>query len=207
MQRSLAVDLSNFSRKKRLSMPQIIVDQNRKPRENDYKDGQTNDDQKVRFKMTRVQSEQEVDKRIHKAPEIISHTRDLSHFPSIANRSLNPNNTNSELCELERIFTFSRQESPLQHTINDKTSITTANRFKHSLEQRVIREAHSAVRLNKKIFEKSSTSALVVLNLPEPPKKESALSNYMEYLNVLTNNLRRVLLIRGSGSEVITMYS
>lgn len=63
------------------------------------------------------------------------------------------------------------------------------------------------MQLNKRIYEKSATSALVVLNLPEPPRKESALNNYMEYLNVLTRNLRRVLLVRGSGSEVITMYN
>ncbi|VDK34014.1 unnamed protein product [Gongylonema pulchrum] len=73
--------------------------------------------------------------------------------------------------------------------------------------QRVTSEAHSAVRLNAKIFEQSNTSALVVLNLPEPPKKESSLGNYMEYLSVLTHKLHRVLLVRGSGTEVITMYS
>uniref|UniRef100_A0A0R3S4F9 SLC12 domain-containing protein n=1 Tax=Elaeophora elaphi TaxID=1147741 RepID=A0A0R3S4F9_9BILA len=108
----------------------------------------------------------------------------------------------------ERKFTFSSLESEAKNAINNRRALTNqCNHLEGYLpEERVIREVHSAVRLNGKIFEKSSTSALVILNLPEPPRKESALPNYMEYLNVLTHNLRRVLLVRGSGSEVITKF-
>uniref|UniRef100_A0A915Q144 Solute carrier family 12 member 6 n=1 Tax=Setaria digitata TaxID=48799 RepID=A0A915Q144_9BILA len=108
----------------------------------------------------------------------------------------------------ERKFTFSSLETTTKNsTVQESPTISSNQLGGHLPEQRVIREVHSAVRLNRKILEKSSASALIVLNLPEPPKKESALSNYMEFLNVLTHNLRRVLLVRGSGSEVITKYS
>ncbi|CAG9537908.1 unnamed protein product [Cercopithifilaria johnstoni] len=108
----------------------------------------------------------------------------------------------------ERKFTFSSLESEASNAVNRKSLTNSSDQLKgHLPEVRVIREVHSAVRLNGKIFEKSSASALVVLNLPEPSKKQSTLPNYMEYLNVLTHNLRRVLLIRSSGSEVITKYS
>ena len=50
----------------------------------------------------------------------------------------------------------------------------------------------------------------MILNLPTPPKggvRGARDSAYMEFLEVLTEGLERVLLIRGCGREVITMYS
>ena len=70
-----------------------------------------------------------------------------------------------------------------------------------------LKKMHTAVRLNQKILEYSGDSQLVVLNLPRPPKAREGLQNYMEYLEVLTEKLPRVLLVRGTGKEVITMYS
>lgn len=66
---------------------------------------------------------------------------------------------------------------------------------------------HTAVRLNQKLLEYSEGSQLVVLNLPRPPRTRVGLQNYMEYLDALTEKLPRVLLVRGTGKEVITMYS
>lgn len=66
---------------------------------------------------------------------------------------------------------------------------------------------HTAVRLNQKVLEYSEGSQLVVLNLPRPPRTRDGLPNYMEYLEMLTEKLPRVLLVRGTGKEVITMYS
>lgn len=70
-----------------------------------------------------------------------------------------------------------------------------------------VRRMHTAVRLNEAIREKSSDAKLTVLNLPCPPKNESGEENYMEFLEVLTEGLDRVLMVRGSGTEVITIYS
>ncbi|VDO86035.1 unnamed protein product [Soboliphyme baturini] len=66
---------------------------------------------------------------------------------------------------------------------------------------------HTALKLNKAIREKSGDSQLIVVNLPRPPKMRTGLPNYLEYLDVLTEGLERVLLVRGSGKEVITIYS
>jgi potassium/chloride transporter 4/5/6 len=92
---------------------------------------------------------------------------------------------------------------------------------------------HTAVRLNEAIVNKSHEAKLVILNLPSPPKHigpdrdascksrsrelsflsffiniyESFLSVDMEFLEVLTEGLERVLMVRGGGREVITIYS
>merc|ERR1711971_225727 len=49
----------------------------------------------------------------------------------------------------------------------------------------------------------------VKLNLPSPPKTvgPDKDASYMEYLEVLTEGLERVLMVRGGGREVITIYS
>jgi potassium/chloride transporter 4/5/6 len=70
-----------------------------------------------------------------------------------------------------------------------------------------VRRMHTAVRLNEAIVEKSHESQLVIMNLPGPPKNESGEENYMEFLEVLTEGLDRVLMVRGGGREVITIYS
>lgn len=76
-----------------------------------------------------------------------------------------------------------------------------------SLDKRKVKKMHTAVRLNQKLLEHSGQSQLVVLNLPRPPKSQIGLHNYVEYMDALTDKLERVLLVRGSGKEVITIYS
>lgn len=70
-----------------------------------------------------------------------------------------------------------------------------------------IKKMHSAVRLNEIIRERSAEACLVIVNLPGPPRDRTGLTNYLDYLEVLTDGLERVLLARGTGREVITMYS
>jgi len=72
-----------------------------------------------------------------------------------------------------------------------------------------VKRMHTAVKLNEAIVAKSHDSKLVILNLPGPPKvvgKDMDCS-YMEFLEVLTEGLERVLMVRGGGREVITIYS
>ena len=87
---------------------------------------------------------------------------------------------------------------------------------------------HTAVRLNEYIVRKSAGARLVILNMPTPPRDTSASNptvpgnnvpvgglglqeqrdlNYMHYLDTLTEGLPRVLLVRGSGLEVISAYA
>uniref|UniRef100_A0A3Q0RNH3 Solute carrier family 12 member 6 n=1 Tax=Amphilophus citrinellus TaxID=61819 RepID=A0A3Q0RNH3_AMPCI len=70
-----------------------------------------------------------------------------------------------------------------------------------------VRRMHTAVKLNEVIVTKSHDARLVLLNMPGPPKNPEGDENYMEFLEVLTEGLERVLLVRGGGSEVITIYS
>ncbi|KAG1712135.1 Solute carrier family 12 member 4 [Nymphon striatum] len=70
-----------------------------------------------------------------------------------------------------------------------------------------VRRMNTAVRLNEVIVNKSHDAQLVILNLPGPPKMKKGEENYMEFLEVLTEGLDRVLMVRGGGREVITIYS
>ncbi|XP_054719060.1 solute carrier family 12 member 6-like [Uloborus diversus] len=70
-----------------------------------------------------------------------------------------------------------------------------------------VRRMHTAVKLNEVILSKSKEAQLVVINLPGPPKLRTGEENYMEFIEVLTEGLERVLMVRGGGREVITIYS
>uniref|UniRef100_A0A8C1E2Q2 Solute carrier family 12 member 7a n=1 Tax=Cyprinus carpio carpio TaxID=630221 RepID=A0A8C1E2Q2_CYPCA len=76
-----------------------------------------------------------------------------------------------------------------------------------NLDQTNVRRMHTAVKLNKVVVNKSQGAQLVLLNMPGPPKNQGGDESYMEFLEVLTEGLKRVLLVRGSGREVITIYS
>ncbi|KAI1892441.1 hypothetical protein AGOR_G00133380 [Albula goreensis] len=76
-----------------------------------------------------------------------------------------------------------------------------------NLNQSNVRRMHTALRLNEVIMKKSQEAKLVLLNMPGPPKNRTGEENYMEFLEVLTEGLNRVLLVRGGGREVITIYS
>lgn len=73
-----------------------------------------------------------------------------------------------------------------------------------------VKRMNTAVKLNEAIVTKSAASKLVILNLPGLPKNtesEAHCHHYMEFLDVLCEGLERVLLVRGGGREVITIYS
>uniref|UniRef100_K9J7T6 Solute carrier family 12 (potassium/chloride transporter), member 4 n=1 Tax=Xenopus tropicalis TaxID=8364 RepID=K9J7T6_XENTR len=74
-------------------------------------------------------------------------------------------------------------------------------------DQSNVRRMHTAVKLNEVIVTRSHDAKLVLLNMPGPPKNTDGDENYMEFLEVLTEGLERVLLVRGGGREVITIYS
>ncbi|CAL8349822.1 unnamed protein product [Merluccius merluccius] len=74
-------------------------------------------------------------------------------------------------------------------------------------DQSNVRRMHTAVKLNEVIVNKSHDARIVLLNMPGPPRDAGGDENYMEFLEVLTEGLERVLLVRGGGREVITIYS
>ncbi|RXN36171.1 solute carrier family 12 member 6 isoform X1 [Labeo rohita] len=70
-----------------------------------------------------------------------------------------------------------------------------------------VRRMHTAVKLNEVIVNKSHDARLVLLNMPGPPKNTDGDENYMEFLEVLTEGLERVLLVRGGGKTTSTMFN
>ncbi|XP_061926369.1 solute carrier family 12 member 7-like isoform X1 [Entelurus aequoreus] len=79
--------------------------------------------------------------------------------------------------------------------------------FNMKPNQSNVRRMHTAVKLNEVVLKNSRDSQLVLLNMPGPPKSKKGDENYMEFLEVLMEGLDRVLLVRGGGREVITIYS
>uniref|UniRef100_A0A5S6QB19 Amino acid permease/ SLC12A domain-containing protein n=1 Tax=Trichuris muris TaxID=70415 RepID=A0A5S6QB19_TRIMR len=65
----------------------------------------------------------------------------------------------------------------------------------------------TAVHLNRVIREISSLSKLVIVNMPLSPKHRELMPVYLEHIEALTDQLPTVLLARGSGKEVITIFS
>ncbi|CAG0921950.1 unnamed protein product [Notodromas monacha] len=98
-------------------------------------------------------------------------------------------------------------------SVKSAASSSAKESFGHLLQLKPteanVRRMHTAVRLNEVIVNRSHDAKLVVINLPSPPKaaKGDSDANYMEFLEVLTEGLDKVLLVRGGGREVITIYS
>eukprot|EP00794_Sanderia_malayensis_P018826 gene18826-20722_t len=70
-----------------------------------------------------------------------------------------------------------------------------------------LQRMNTAVKLNAVIKEKSEDSKLIMINLPTPPRSLQHQEHYMEFIDVLTEGLHRVILVRGGGHEVVTIYS
>ncbi|XP_070568851.1 solute carrier family 12 member 4-like isoform X1 [Ptychodera flava] len=131
--------------------------------------------------------------------------------PQVIFESCHPNDTKSsgqqvtfvtgadedESIETLNQYTFSSLDGPIRSRASKNVQV----------DPNSIRKMHTAVKLNQVITEKSSEAQLVIMNLPGPPKAKSGLHNYIQYLEMLTEGLEKVLLVRGTGKEVITIYS
>ncbi|VEL41211.1 unnamed protein product [Protopolystoma xenopodis] len=61
--------------------------------------------------------------------------------------------------------------------------------------------------MNELLREHSSEAALVLISLPGPSRNQGSEFHYMDYVETLCHGLKRVLLIRGTGQEVITAFA
>ncbi|KAM3929750.1 solute carrier family 12 member 7 isoform 2-T2 [Leptodactylus fuscus] len=94
-----------------------------------------------------------------------------------------------------------------KHKVKDLNATGYRDLFNMKPNQSNVRRMHTAVKLNEVVLNRSQHAQLVLLNMPGPPKNKQGDENYMEFLEVLTEGLNRVLLVRGGGREVITIYS
>ncbi|XP_074478030.1 solute carrier family 12 member 7 isoform X5 [Sebastes fasciatus] len=101
----------------------------------------------------------------------------------------------------EKLFTERNRNRELN------ANVAVRDLFNMKPNQSNVRRMHTAVKLNGMVVNKSQGAHLVLLNMPGPPRNRGGDENYMEFLEVLLEGLNRVLLVRGGGREVITIYS
>uniref|UniRef100_A0A8C2HN79 Solute carrier family 12 member 7b n=1 Tax=Cyprinus carpio TaxID=7962 RepID=A0A8C2HN79_CYPCA len=118
-------------------------------------------------------------------------------------------NDNSDATPERVHMTWTKEKFCTERTRNREPNASVAVRdlFNMKPNQSNVRCMHTAVKLNEVVVNKSQGAHLVLLNMPGPPKSRGGDENYMEFLEVLTEGLNRVLLVRGGGREVITIYS
>ncbi|XP_026169313.1 solute carrier family 12 member 7-like isoform X2 [Mastacembelus armatus] len=107
----------------------------------------------------------------------------------------------------DRVHMTWTKDKTLNERNRHREGMAVKDMFNMKPNQSNVRRMHTAVKLNEVVVKKSRNSQLVLLNMPGPPKNKKGDDNYMEFLEVLMEGLDRVLLVRGGGREVITIFS
>jgi potassium/chloride transporter 4/5/6 len=81
--------------------------------------------------------------------------------------------------------------------------IETEKRYK-ALDKTKVNKMRTAMRMNSLIKEHSANSQLVLITLPKPPRGEQAADDYYQYIGEMGRDIKRMLMVRGAGNEVIT---
>ncbi|XP_053101230.1 solute carrier family 12 member 7 isoform X1 [Hemicordylus capensis] len=133
----------------------------------------------------------------------------LIHDRNTASHSTTMVKSHTAVATPEKIqMTWTKEKLISEKHKNKETCLTGyKDIFNMKPNQSNVRRMHTAVKLNGVVLNKSQHAQLVLLNMPGPPKNRQGDENYMEFLEVLTEGLNRVLLVRGGGREVITIYS
>uniref|UniRef100_A0A3Q1K722 Solute carrier family 12 member 7b n=1 Tax=Anabas testudineus TaxID=64144 RepID=A0A3Q1K722_ANATE len=132
--------------------------------------------------------------------------REVTHTLSTSHATLNDKADTGP----ERVhMTWTKDKLFTERNRNRECNANMAVRdlFNMKPNQSNVRRMHTAIKLNEVVVNKSQGAHLVLLNMPGPPKNRGGDENYMEFLEVLLEGLNRVLLVRGGGREVITIYS
>ncbi|XP_040964275.1 cation-chloride cotransporter 1 isoform X2 [Gossypium raimondii] len=73
-------------------------------------------------------------------------------------------------------------------------------------EQQVEKFLYTTLKLNSTILRYSRMAAVVLVSLPPPPVSHPAYC-YMEYMDLLVDNLPRLLMVRGYRRDVVTLFT
>ena len=76
---------------------------------------------------------------------------------------------------------------------------------KRAAQEKVTVSLLTAERINRLMREHSDDCALTVVNLPLKTRMQP--EHFVDYVSVLTKGIDRMLLVRGSGKEVVTSYA
>ncbi|XP_039917645.1 solute carrier family 12 member 7 isoform X1 [Hirundo rustica] len=128
----------------------------------------------------------------------------LIHDKNTASRSALAVEASVAAAALEKVqMTWTKEKFVAEkHKNKDSNASGFKDIFNMKPNQSNVRRMHTAVKLNGVVLNKSQHAQLVLLNMPGPPKNRKGDENYMEFLEVLTEGLDRVLLVRGSGREL-----
>lgn len=89
---------------------------------------------------------------------------------------------------------------------NDTIGSTASSRFDH-LDKKKVFKMQTAIRINALMKENSADSQLVIITLPKAPRGEEAAHDFFHYMEEMSNGIKRMLFVRGTGDEVITENS
>jgi len=142
----------------------------------------------------------------------------LNQIDSNGGKKESPKQQGSPDCPKLNLQEATPQQSPIldekrnsiQQQSSSRQGTPSPNSFGLKPDEINVKRMNTAVKLNEAISTKSSTSKLVIINLPGLPKNidnEIECHHYLEFLDVLCEGLERVVLVRGSGKECITIYS
>lgn len=73
-------------------------------------------------------------------------------------------------------------------------------------EQQVEKFLYTTLKLNSTILRYSRMAAVVLVSLPPPPLNHPAYF-YMEYMDLLVDNVPRLLMVRGYRRDVVTLFT
>ncbi|KAI3639150.1 hypothetical protein MIR68_002680 [Amoeboaphelidium protococcarum] len=89
--------------------------------------------------------------------------------------------------------------------LNEKKEQSTSEKVITSIDRKKAEYMNTSLKLNKIFKEQSQVAKLLFVSLPAPIEDMPA-SDYFEYVNILIEGIPRVILVKGSGIEVVTAY-
>ncbi|KAL3344129.1 hypothetical protein AABB24_023525 [Solanum stoloniferum] len=88
----------------------------------------------------------------------------------------------------------------------DKTPLMADGKLVVVNEQQVEKFLYTTLKLNSTILKYSRMAAVVFVSLPPPPANHPAFF-YMEYMDLLVENVPRLLIVRGYRRDVVTLFT
>ncbi|KAL3994026.1 hypothetical protein ACH3XW_20050 [Acanthocheilonema viteae] len=86
---------------------------------------------------------------------------------------------------------------PVQNAIDSGFHGVITSSVRGNSLMKMNEQQQRARQLNKEILKRSSDAVLVLMNMPEPPVHLERFRKYLNFLNDMSNELKKVLFVRG----------